>query len=186
MTESTRLAVRINARLPGVQRGDRYEDPLAYFLEDSFPGSHVIGGGTLLSNAGEPLQCGVDADVPGAAQDILDAVVAFLDGHGAPRGSTATCGDLPAREFGTTEGLALYLDGTGLAPEVYAAHDINEFLDRLQEAVEGKGGLQAFWEGPTETAVYIYGPSAQDLRAVIEPLLASHPLAQSSRLEQIA
>ena len=41
--------VRINARLQPVHRGDRYEDPLAFLLERSFPGSAVTGGGTLVS-----------------------------------------------------------------------------------------------------------------------------------------
>ena len=43
------LEVRINARLQPVHRGDRYEDPLAFLLERSFPGSAVTGGGTLVS-----------------------------------------------------------------------------------------------------------------------------------------
>ena len=30
--DTTTLEVRLNARLPSVQRGDRYEDPLAYWL----------------------------------------------------------------------------------------------------------------------------------------------------------
>ena len=68
--ETTRLEVRLNARLPSVQRGDQYEDPLAYWLEDRFPGSRVTGGGTLRSREGEPLVCGIDADVIGD----LDAV----------------------------------------------------------------------------------------------------------------
>ena len=34
-----------------------------------------------------------------------------------------------AQFFGTTDGLALYLDGDGLPPEVYAANDVNELLD---------------------------------------------------------
>jgi hypothetical protein len=187
MAESTaRLEVRLPCRLPGVQRGDRYEDPLAYFLEAGFPGSRVIGGGTLLSPEGEPLSCGIDADVLGEADEILDSVATFLDELGSPRGSTASIAGATTRTFGTTEGLALYLDGTGLAPDVYAANDINEFLDQLHESLGDRGGMQSFWEGPSETAVYLYGPSADSMREAITPLLIAHPLAESSRLVQIA
>jgi hypothetical protein len=169
-----------------VQRGDRYEDPLAYYLEASFPGSRVVGGGTLLSTEGEPLSCGIDADVLGAPDDILDGVATFLDELGSPVGSSATIDGLDPRTFGRNEGLALYLDGTGLDPAVYEAHDINEFLDQLHESLGASGTMQSFWEGPTETAVYMYGPSAESIREAIAPLLATHPLARSSRLVQIA
>jgi hypothetical protein len=94
--------------------------------------------------------------------------------------------DLPPREIGTAEGVAVYLDAHGLPAEVYADHDINEFLDALNEHVQGHGVLQAFWEGPKETAVYAYGRSAQELTDTIAPFLDTHPLAQNARMERIA
>jgi hypothetical protein len=180
------LEVRINARLHAVQRGDRYEDPLAFWLEEHFPGSRVTAAGTLLTAEGEPVSCAVRAEVVGDPAEVRDAAVAFLEDLGTPHGSTVLVDDLAPREFGTTEGLALYLDGTGLPPEVYAAHDINEFLDDLHEALGGTGGLQSFWETAHTTAVYLYGDSADRMRAALAQLLATHPLARNSRLEQIA
>jgi len=180
------LKVRINARLPSVQRGDRYEDPLAYWLESRFPGSHVTGGGTLRSPEGEPLSCGIDAEVVGDADQIIGGVVAFLEEVGAPRGSSATIVDGPYRPFGAVEGLAVYLNGTDLPAQVYASHDVNEFFDRLHEAVKDTGTLQAFWEGDDTTAVYAYGPSYDAMHEAIAPLLASHPLAEKARVLQIA
>ena len=179
------LQVRINARLPSVQRGDRYEDPMAYWLEQRFPGSRVTGGGTLRSAEGEPLTCGMDARVVGEADEVLRALADFFDDLGAPRGSVATL-DGRRREFGTHEGLAVYLNGTDLAADVYAAHDVNEFFDRLHEAIAGAGRLQAFWEGPHTTAGYVYGPSYAALAAAVAPLVGAHPLAERSRVEQIA
>ncbi|MBI1376283.1 MAG: hypothetical protein GC157_02190 [Frankiales bacterium] len=179
------LQVRINARLGGPQRGDRYEDPLAYWLEQRAPGSRVTGGGTLRSPEGEPLGCGIDARVVGATDDLLDALVVYLEEIGAPRGSVVSLGG-QTRPLGRAEGLAIYLDGTGLPDEVYAAHDVNEFFDRLHEAVAGVGRLQSFWEGPTTTAGYVYGPSYDAMRAAVEPLVTAHPLAQGCRVEQIA
>jgi hypothetical protein len=180
------LEVRINARLHAVQRGDRYEDPLAFWLEEHFPGSRVTAAGTLLTPDGEPVSCAVRAEVVGDPAEVRDAVAAFLDELGAPHGSTVLVDDLEALEFGTTEGLALYLDGTGLPPEVYAANDVNEFLDELHEALGGTGALQSFWETAHTTAVYLYGVSAEAMRSAVGGLLTTHPLARNSRLEQIA
>jgi hypothetical protein len=180
------LEVRINARLHAVQRGDRYEDPLAFWLEEHFPGSRVTAAGTLLSPDGEPVSCAVRAEVVGDPTEIRDAVVAFLEDVGTPRGSTVLVDELEPLGFGTTEGLALYLDGTGLPPEVYAENDVNEFLDDLHEALGGTGALQSFWETAHTTAVYLYGASADAMRSAVGELLATHPLARNSRLEQIA
>ncbi len=180
------LEVRINARLHAVQRGDRYEDPLAFWLERRFPGSRVTAAGTLLSPESEPVSCAVRAEVVGDPEVVRDAVAEFLDDLGTPRGSAVVVDGLDPLPFGTTEGLALYLDGTGLPPEVYAAHDINEFLDELHAALGGTGTLQSFWETDHSTAVYLYGASADVMRAALADLLAAHPLAANSRLERIA
>lgn len=188
MNPTTTLTVEayLNARLPGPQRGDRFEDPLAYWLETRFPGSSVTAGGTLRSAEGEPLSCAVRADAVGDPAEVLDAVAAYLEGLGAPRGSRVVVGDLPPREIGTVEGVAVRLDGHGLAPEVYAAHDIHELVDAMHELVRGHGVLQAFWEGPRETVLYVYGPSAQAITDALAPLLAEHPLAQNATIERIA
>jgi hypothetical protein len=180
------LEVRLNARLHAVQRGDRYEDPLAFWLEERFPGSRVTAAGTLVSPLGEPLSCAVRADVAGAPEEVRDAVVEFLEEHGTPRGSVVLVDDLEPLEFGTNEGLALYLDGTSLAPEVYATLDINEFIDELHEELGATGAIQAFWEGTGTTAIYVYGPSAELMTAAVAELLTVHPLARDSRLERIA
>ena len=146
----------------------------------------MTGGGTLRSPDGEPLSCGIDAEVVGDADAVVGGVAAFLEDLGAPRGSSVTIVDGPYRPFGTTEGLAVYLNGTDLPAEVYVAHDGNEFFDRLHEAVGETGALQAFWEGTDTTAVYVYGASVEVIREAIAPLLASHPLAEKARVVQIA
>lgn len=182
----TTLEAFLNARLLGPQRGDRYEDPLAYWLERAFPGSRVTAGGTLRGPDGEPLSCAVRAEVVGPPADVLDAASDFLESIGAPRGSSVTVDDLPPREIGTVEGVAVHLDGTTLPAEVYADNDVNELLDRLHERVQGHGALQSFWEGPHDTSVYVYGPSAQAIVDAVAPLLADHPLGANARVERIA
>jgi hypothetical protein len=182
---AARLEVRINARLQPVHRGDRYEDPLAFLLERSFPGSAVTGGGTLVSPEGEPLTCAVEADVVGEHDEIVGAVVRLLEAQGVPRGSSLAIDQGEATLFGTTDGLALYLDGAGLGPEVYAANDVNVLLDLLHIALAEVGSLQSFWEGPTDTALYLYGESGDAMRLALADLLSTHPLAQNHRLVPI-
>jgi hypothetical protein len=176
------LEVRLNARLQPVHRGDRYEDPLAFLLERSFPGSGVIGGGTLVSGDGEPLSCAIEAHVVGDHDVVARAVIDLLEAQGAPRGSSLAIDHGDAQFFGTTDGLALYLDGVGLPAEVYANNDVNELLDRLHIALAETGSLQSFWEGPTETALYLYGPSVAAMGEALAELLSIHPLAAGYRL----
>ena len=185
MGTSTPLEVRLNARLHAVQRGDRDEDPLAFWLEQRFPGSRVVAAGTLVSPLGEPLSCAVRAEVAGEPGEVLDEVIAFLEDLGTPKGSVALA-DEYEREFGNNEGLALYLDGTSLSPEVYATLDVNEFLDELHEALGGTGSIQGFWESQDTTGVYLYGRSAEMMTSAIDDLLTVHPLAQGHRLDRIA
>jgi hypothetical protein len=179
------LEVRLNARLHAVQRGDRYEDPLAYWLEERFPGSRVVAAGTLVSPLGEPLSCAVRADVVGRPASVLDEVVMFLEDLGTPKGSVVVVDEIE-RGFGTNEGLALYLDGANLSPEVYATLDVNEFLDELHESLGGTGTIQGFWESDDTTGVYLYGASAELMTSAIDDLLTVHPLARGSRLERRA
>ena len=176
------LEVRLHARLQPVHRGDRYEDPLAFLLEREFPGSAVTGGGTLVSGDGEPLSCAIDAHVVGDPAEIARAVIDLLEAQGAPRGSSLAIDHGDAQFFGSTDGLALYLDGVGLPDEVYAANDVNELLDRLHIALGETGSLQSFWEGPTETALYLYGPSVAAMGEALAELLSIHPLAAGYRL----
>ena len=94
-------------------------------------------------------------------------------------------GDLE-QSVGTTEGLALYLDGDSLSPEVYATLDVNEFLDELVEELHGTGVIQGFWESQDTTGIYIYGADADVMTGAIDELLTVHPLARGHRLERIA
>jgi hypothetical protein len=43
----------------------------------------------------------------------------------------------------------------------------------------------SWWRGATETALYLYGPSADAMRERIADVLATYPLAQRSRLVAI-
>jgi hypothetical protein len=42
--------------------------------------------------------------------------------------------------------------------------------------------MQSWWQGPRETALYLYGPSAAHMAELIADVLAVFPLAQRCRV----
>lgn len=178
---------RINARIPPMERGERFEDPLIEALAKNGFGE-VGGAGTMQDKTGEILYCGIDVDLfdlPRGVPFFCD----FLARLGAPRGSKLEY-QQDARQvevpFGYVEGLALYVNGTDLPDDVYADNDINDVFDEINRLLDDTGSIQGHWQGATETALYLYGRSADDMRLRIATLIATHPLCQKSRLVVIA
>jgi hypothetical protein len=178
----SRLWITINARLRPLDRGERYEDPLEEALDAKAPGCQLGGGGTLLSAEGEPTASDVDLDVTGDARAVLALTIATLEAAGIPKGSTIRLDDEEPVTFGVTEGLAVYLNGTDLPDEVYADNDVNDLIAALLDALGDEGELQSYWEGPRETALYLYGPSATRMGELIAGVLDGFPLAQRCRV----
>jgi hypothetical protein len=176
------LTIRLNARLRPLDRGDRYEDPLQNVLDERAAGSEITGGGTMLDANREPAWSDISVDLTVDPAAGLATAVAALESFGAPKGSTATLDGGEPVPFGTFEGVGLYLNGTDLPAEVYTDNDVNELLATLLGRLGEEGDMQSYWEGPTETALYFYGPSAERMRALIADVVAGHPLAQRSRL----
>ena len=87
--------------------------------------------------------------------------------------------------FGQYEGVGLYLNGSDLPDQVYIDNDVNELIGTLVERLGADGAMHSYWEGPRETALYLYGPSAQRMRELIADVVDSHPLACQSRLTDL-
>jgi hypothetical protein len=45
--------------------------------------------------------------------------------------------------------------------------------------------MYSYWEGPTETALYLYGPSADAIEEKVAPVLASEPSAALTRVVRL-
>lgn len=174
------VTVRVNARLQEAQLAEAITGLLADLLARVSPGSLVLDARLETGPHGEPRAALADLMVvPAEAEDVLTAI--FDLGHGLPRGSTITINDRQA-PFGELAGVALYLNGTQLDPEVYAAGDLQATADALTEAVGETGRLWAHWSGPAETALYFYGPDAAALRARLETAVPEQPLLTRSRM----
>jgi hypothetical protein len=181
-----RVTARLNSRLMPIDRGEVYEDPLGATVRSADIGM-VTGGGTELGDDGEAAFCDIELMLFDRTPENLDRVVKALEKLGAPKGSKLLLeGSVKEIEFGVNEGLALYLDGLTLADDVYAACDLDTVVGELTRALDGKGQYHGFWQGDRETAVYLYGPSFEAMKAATATFVAHYPLCQNARIEQIA
>jgi hypothetical protein len=80
------------------------------------------------------------------------------------------------------DGGSVYLNGADLPREVYASSDVNDLIAALLERLGADGDMQSYWEGPRETALYLYGASAARMDALTANVLARFPLAQRCRV----
>jgi len=113
----------------------------------------------------------------------------FLTKAGAPKGSVLQFTEKGLERkipFGRLEGLAIYLNGTELPEQVYKNCDINVVCDRTKELLGNHGSRWSHWQGPTETALYYYGNSFDEMRRLIAGFVAEYPLCAKSRIIQIA
>jgi hypothetical protein len=178
------VIARIPEHIEPLDRGARYEDPVQDALAIRSLGK-VTGGGSQLTPAAEIGY--VDVEMALADLDeALDVAKRVLEDAGAPVGSELLYqedGSDVARAFGMQEGLAVYLDGTSLPDEVYANTDLEALMERLAAAVDSVGGeLRGVWSGPSETALYHYGPSADAMAVALQPVFDEFPICQNARL----
>ena len=177
---------QLNARVQPLDRGDRYEDPLQDALATN-GWAEVTGGGTSQELNGEIKYCGIDLDLIDV-ENSVPLICQVLESCGAPNGSKLTFeinGTKQEISFGKLEGLAIYFNGTDLPAEVYQTCDINFVAEEINRLLGDCGSIQSHWQGPTETALYLYGHSAQEMRELIAVFMAEYPLCQQARLQVI-
>jgi hypothetical protein len=80
----------------------------------------------------------------------------------------------------------VFLNGVDLDDKVYETCDVNHVIDEFNRLLEGSGRYHSYWQGPRETALYLYGASAEAMKSCIEPFLADYPLCRQSRTERVA
>lgn len=182
-----RVMAVLNARLQPLDRGE-IEDAFDTAMSEQGFGIRTVGGGTLLEANGEVSQCDIEIEIDDFSDKAVDTVKGVLGAMLAPRGSHLL---LPSQNnqriaFGTHEGLALYLNGTDLPDEVYRTCDSNHVYAECQRLLEGVGHVASHWQGPTETALYMYGRNFEEMRQRVGSFLQAYPLCARCRIEQIA
>jgi hypothetical protein len=185
--ESVIAYAQLNARVQPLYRGALYEDRLQDAL-DTNNWATVTGGGTMQQSNGEIVYCGIDLDL-NDVENAVPFICKVLESCGAPKGSKLIF-EINGREtevpFGKLEGLGIYLNGTDLPDEVYQNCDINYVIEGIDRRLGDRGMIQGDWRGPTETALYLYGYSIEEMKTLIADLMAEYPLCQQARFEVIA
>ena len=174
----------LNARIQPMDRGDRYEAPLLDALESGVIANVVGGGSQLLPGGNEIEYCCIDLEIFDLKRG-LPLVTSILETAGAPKGSYLSYVEDDESHripFGRTHGIAIYLNGTELPSEVYSDCDVNFIIAEIDRLLDGVGSYQSYWEGPTETALYVYGNSRDKMRGLLESFLETYPLCQRARV----
>jgi hypothetical protein len=179
------VRVQLNARLQPVDRADLFEDPLMEDLEEAGIGS-VSGGGTMMAEEGEVAYCDIEIEMQKTDDEKLRFIIQQLESLGAPKGSQLHLADNQVIPFGQCEGLAIYLNGTDLPDEVYETCDPNTVYSEISQRINDEGMIMSHWQGPTETAFYLYGNSFVTMNSLIEEFVNTYPLCQKCRIVQIA
>ena len=171
-TEPIFAYAKLNARILPLDRGERYEDPLAEALAENGY-AEITGGGTGQSENGEIDFCGIDLDLHDVAKGV-PFICDFLANRGAPRGAVLEYeanGEKVEVPFGfLAEGLAIYLNGTDLTDEVYKKCDINELYDEINRLLGDRTTFQGHWQGPTRQPSTSTATPADEMKAI-----ADHP-----------
>lgn len=185
-TPSNFIVAQLNARIQPMHRGEFFEDPLNEELTRHSLGE-VSGGGTMQMKSGEIEYCDIEIQVVRSLGDVATKIVEVLERLGAPKGSKLTIeADGSQLAFGVSEGMAVYLNGTDLPDNVYKECDSNFVHSEFNRLLAGEGRVLSYWQGPTETAFYVYGASFVEMKAKVSSFVASYPLCQQCRIEQIA
>lgn len=180
------LVASLNARLQPLHRGEFFEDPLDEVLQSKNIGS-ICGGGTMQSATGEIEYCDVEIEVPATSSQVEELIMGTLEQLGAPKGSKLVVeGENREVPFGKAEGVAVYLNGTDLPDEIYRECDSNFVHSEFDRLLEDEGKVYSYWQGPTETALYLYGRSYVSMTARIEQFIRTYPLCRLCRVVQIA
>jgi hypothetical protein len=175
--------VTLNEPVQPLDRGERYEDPVFAALERAGLGGSGDGAGTLCTADGEVDEADFDVEITSPA--AIAVITRLLETNGAAKGSKLQYqrdGKTVVVPFGLTEGVAIYLDGVTQPPEVYASTNLDELLAKIGEVLGEDIDFRGSWQGPRETALYLYGLDAERLFARIEPVLREYPLSRNARV----
>ena len=176
---SITLIARVYEHIEPLDRGTRYEDPLDAALRERGLGE-VTGGGSQLTDSGEIEFADVEINVTNL-DDALPVIVSTLEVSGAPTGTELIGNAGVLRRLGRHQSVAVYLDGATLPDEVYADLDFDRLVDDLTTAA-GEGSYHGYWQGPTETGLFFFGPDAEAMFTRIESLLRTMPIGQNARV----
>ena len=182
------ITVQLNEKIQPIDRGLVYEDPLDLFLKENGYGE-VTGGGTSQLKTGEISFCDLEIELKGNTDaNAIKNIIEKLEEIGAPKGSKIIFEDGQKEiSFGRKEGMAIYIDGQNLEPEVYQECDINYVLSELLKLTNLQPIADHNWQGENETALYFYSNEPfEKMKKETSGFIQEYPLCKGARIVQIA
>lgn len=187
-----KVIIFLNARL-NTNDCNQLKDVCFRFIQQENKTMELTQADVVSNDLGEPTGCEFHFTVDNLDDQHINFIIQIFTSTLAPKGSKISIfenstNDCKQAFFGNQEGLAVYLNGTDLPNEVYKTHSalaVFKECDRILQA-QNAGHVCSFWQGPTETALYMYGDNFTVLQESIEPFMTSYPLCQKSRIETIA
>lgn len=184
MKPSNHVNARIWEPVQPNDRINRYEDPLEQALEASHLGE-ISGEGCQTTDDGEIQFVDIDMELVNM-DNALELVKTILEEAGVPAGSELRYemdGEEVITPVGILEGVAIYLDGESLPDYAYLECDLDELRDIINDELSsGLGEVRGSWAGLTETALYIYGSSADMIFSALQPVFERYPLCWNARV----
>lgn len=143
----------------------------------------ITGGGTLMEKNGEIKSCDIDIELSDD-DDAFERFKDYVNHLGIAKGSEL---ETDGKKFpvGSFEGMGIYLS-VNLPDEVYKNNDVNELIEKLNDALGDKGILRSWREHNDFTALYFYGDSFKKMAKLVKRVLEKHPLVENCRVVQIA
>jgi hypothetical protein len=181
------IVAQLNARLQPTHRHELEDAWEEISKKYSLP--PICGGGTKIDpNTGEVEFCDLEFSVSDFSDKTIEQIKGTLEAMGTPKGSILHIHDEPVRriDFGTQEGIAVYLNGTDLPDETYRDGDSNFVYEEFNRLLGDEGAILSHWQGDSETALYMYGKSFSTMKTLLMPFIDSFPLCAKARVVQIA
>ena len=179
------VLANINEFIQPMDRGERYEDPLAEILEEKNLGEVDGGGSSFSKETGYIFEVDVCFYLANL-DEALDLAKASLLKSGIPAGSylSIEIDDTTRRDYiGELESLEIFLDAVGLPDEVYANLDFNAVYERLTTSfAEIDAEPRSVYDMSEETLITVFGKDANLILERTKSLAKEIPILQNARL----
>ena len=179
--KNTNVLLQIKARLQPMHRWGIFEKFIEKELKRKRIGK-IINSGTIQGANGEITGCTIEINMKTRKQEEF---LTFLEQLPIPKGSFFQT-ETDRIEIGKMEGLAVYLNGTDLPPEVYASCDVNDLIKMLEKSLGQMGRLYSYWEGNRETVLYFYGIRFEEMKQKISGITDKYPLCEKCKIIRIS
>lgn len=176
------VTIDLNMKLLPLDRAE-LEEILERVLNENNVKFAITGGGTLTDKNGEIDRCEIEITLDDEENysKFLDLIKKFKLARGSK-----VISEKETVEIGNLEGFAIYLNCIDLSKEVYENCDINYVIEKLVEAMDGKGCIYSHYEGQKEIALYFYGESFNLMKSLTKEFISIYPLCEKCRIVQIA